>query len=142
MNLPAFNPPAPGAVNVRTFQDLRTFLMTYVVNGWMQKVQTYLNSELLPPLNMSQFGYGPDIASASAITPSAQVQAVTGTAAIDTVNAPAAPQNLAGPIFLTSVDGFSTTTNGNILQAVNVPAGHMAILAYHPAAQKWGVVTS
>jgi len=142
MNLPAFNPPSPGAINVRTFQNLRSFLMDYVVNQWMQKVNTYLNSELLPPLNMSQYGSGPDIASAAAITPGAQVQNITGTAAIDTINAPTAPQNLAGPIFLLSQDGFSTTTSGNITQAVSVPAGHMAIFAYHPGLGKWGVTTS
>lgn len=142
MNIPAFNPPNPGAINVRTFQDLRSFLMNYVVNRWMQGVQTYMNSTLLPPLNMSQFGFGPDIASASSITPSAQVQHVTGSTAIDTINAPTAPQNLAGPIFLTSQDGFTTTTAGNIMQAVTIPAGHMGIFAYHPALQKWGVVTS
>ena len=49
---------------------------------------------------------------------------------------------LAGPIYLMAQDGFSTTTAGNILQAVTIPAGHMGVFVYHPVSAKWGVVTS
>jgi hypothetical protein len=54
MNLPPFNPPAPGQINIRSFQDLRTFLLEFVVNRWMQYVNNYIGNELLPALKNVQ----------------------------------------------------------------------------------------
>lgn len=138
-NLPPFDPPAPGPINIRTFPELRSFLINYIVNNWMQYVINYYRGTLLPTLNTAQYNYGPDMASAAAITPSALVQQITGTAAISTINAPA---NMAGQFYAIARDGFSTTTSGNILQAVPVPAGHSAVFFYHPVLKKWGVITS
>lgn len=143
MNLPNFTPPPPGAVNIKTFQDLRTFLINYIVNTWMQYVNGYFQNQMLPVLNTATYNYGPDIASAATITPTAAVQRITGTVAINTITpVPTAQVNFAGPFFAIAEDGFSTTTAGNILLAVSVPANHMAVFAYHPVMSKWGVVTS
>jgi len=138
----AFNPPAPGAINIRTFQDLRRFLITYVVNQWMQYVNGYLGNGLVPILNQHS-GYGTDIPAAASITPSAGVQAITGTATISTINPmPTAAGKWGGPIYLIARAGYSTSTAGNIYQAVTVAAGHMGIFAFDRNAGKWSVVTS
>jgi hypothetical protein len=134
-----FDPPPPGPMNFQRFQDLRSFLITWVVNKWMQYVTRYVQDFLLPVLNTQLFNYGPDIASAASITPSAAVHRITGTAAIATINAPV---NFAGAFDAIAVDGFTTVTTGNILLAVAVPANHMAHLAYHPVIAKWGIITS
>lgn len=143
MNLPNFNPPAPGAINIRSFQNLRSFLLEYVVNSWMQYVNNWLGNELVPLVNSQQYGFGPALASASTVTPGGLVQQVTGTVAIDNITPmPTASGQQTGAFYAIAKDGFSTTTAGNISQAVSVPAGHMAVFAYDPALQKWGVVTS
>jgi hypothetical protein len=138
-NVPPFDPPPPGPINIRTFQALRTFLIDYVVNSWMQYVINYERNQVLPVLNTAAWNYGNDIASAATISPSALVQLITGSAAISTINAPG---NMAGAFYAIARDGFSTTTAGNILLAVTVPANHTANFVYHPVLQKWGVITS
>jgi len=141
-DFPNFDPPPPGTINLRTFQDLRTFLLTYMVNQWDQYVTNYFQMQLLPLLNQ-RYGYGPTITAAASITPGAAVQAVTGTATIATINPmPTASGQSGGPIFLIARNGYSTSTAGNIYQAVNVAAGHMGIFAYDRDARKWSVVTS
>lgn len=143
MNFPNFSPPAPGAINIRTFPDLRRFLITYIVNQWQQYVNNYWQNDVLPLLNTSTFGYGPDLPAATSVSPVGLVQLITGSAVISTLNPFATPGgNFAGPFFAIARDGFSTNTSGNILLAVNVPAGHTAIFAYHPVIGKWGVITS
>ena len=42
--IPSFTPPAPGAIEVKTFPDLRQFLLSYVVNDWMQYVTNYFTN--------------------------------------------------------------------------------------------------
>jgi len=143
MNLPNFTPDAPGAINLRTFQDLRRFLIEYIVNRWMQYTNNWLGNELVPLINSQQYGFGPAVASASTITPTALVQQISGTAAIDNITPmPTASGQQSGPFYAIARDGFSTTTGGNISQAISVAPGHMAIFAYDLALQKWGVVTS
>lgn len=51
MSFPDFNPPPPGQITIRQFQELRQFLLDYVVNRWMQYVTNYLTGTLIPPLN-------------------------------------------------------------------------------------------
>ena len=143
MNLPNFTPDAPGAINIRTFQDLRRFLIEFLVNRWMQYTNNWLGNELVPLINSQQYGFGPAVATASTITPTGQVQQIMGTNVIDNIQTmPTASGRQQGPFYAIARDGFTTTTAGNISQAVSVPAGHLAIFAYDPVAEKWSVVTS
>lgn len=137
--LPTFLPTSPGAIKVMTFQELRAFVVNYVINRWQQYVITYFNTNLLPSLNTQQFGYGPDIASATTISPTNLIHQVTGSTEIDTINA---PQGFAGMFVAIATNGFTTGTSGNILLATTVAAGHSALFVFHPVAAKWGVITS
>ena len=143
-NIPLFSPAAPGAVNIKSFQDLRTYLLDYVTNTWMQYVNNYFQQEMLPVLNTFQFNYGPNLASASSLNPTALIQTITGSVAIDTINPPPTPpaSTFAGPLCLFAQDGYTTTTSGNILLAVSVPTNHMALFVFNPILNKWGVITS
>jgi len=148
MNIPAFNPPAPGAINIRTFQDLRRFLLTYIVNQWMQYSNNYFSNQLVPLLNTQQYSYGQPIASAANITPNALVQQVTGTATVTTIHPMATPSGQpigpSGPFYAISRDGFVIAPGGNIniSSTVTVPAGGMAVFAYDGITQKWSVIHS
>ena len=152
-NIPLFSPAAPGTINIRNLQDLRTFLLDYVVNTWMQYVNNYFQQEVLPVINSFQFSYGPDIVSADTIKPTALLQRVTGTTPVSTiVPPPTPPGTFAGPFIALATDGFSTIAQvpatsttpavGNIMQAVSVPAGFMYMFAYFPVSATWGVVAS
>ena len=140
MNYPNFNPPAPGPLNIRTFQDVKNTL-TFIVNQWMQYVNNYVGNQMLPSLNGQVISQ--PLVSAAAITPVTSVHQITGSTPISTINPmPGAAGQVSAPFYAIAQDGFTTTTTGNIAQAVTVAAGHMAIFAYHPAQGKWSVVTS
>ena len=80
-NIAPFDAPAPGPINIRSFRDLKDFLINYVVNDWMQYVSNYMRNQMLPTLNTAEYNYGPDIANAATITPSALVQTIAGSGA-------------------------------------------------------------
>lgn len=144
MNFPNFSPPPPATVNLKTFGGVRT-LLDWVVNNWMQYANNYFQNQMLPLLNTSTYSFGPTIAAASTISPTALVQMVSGSTTVDTITPIPTPSgNFAGPICLIAQNGFATSLAGNILVPVTISANHMGIFAYLPSLNngRWGVVTS
>jgi hypothetical protein len=133
-----FTPPSADFATVRTFQDLRDRALEWITR-YTNYVSIYFQTDLLPSLNADFYNFGPDIASATVINPTNYIQRVSGSAAIETINAPA---GFSGTIVLLSENGFTIGTGGNVTPAVTVPAGHGVSLTYHAALQQWVAITS
>jgi hypothetical protein len=118
--------------------------MSQPLRGWFDKLVSFLRdsnrqqqSELTTihaQLNSQVQGVGDPIASAQRIQVAHPIHHVTGTEAIDVIDAPPA---FSGPIWLASDGAWSLTTAGNIAAAVTAVVGHFVQLVYDPATMKW-----
>lgn len=131
--IPPFQPPSADFGSVRTFQELRDRALSWI-SRYVQYTNDYFQVTLLPPLNTKFYNYGPDIASASVISPTNYVHTVTGSVGIDTINA---PQGFAGSLVLYCPDGIAISNAGNVTPAGNIPAGDAGFLTYHALISKW-----
>lgn len=124
--------PTPLRVNrgPQTFEQVRQAVAeigTYL--GQLQADQQQYFGQIAGAFNNSGQGFGPNIASATTISPTSTIHVVTGTATIKTINI---PPGFNGPLYLVSQNGFSTTTGGNIAQGVTVPSTALLVMVYVP----------
>ncbi len=132
MQLPNFSPPnyqeLSGDLNSRV-KHFAQYWPTY-----SQYLFNYLN-KLKTAIQLGVSGSTPfqSIASAVTITPLQQIQPVTGSISVATINAPTD----VGFIVLLAVDGFSTLTTGNIAAAVTLAAGTGRPFYLHFKTLKW-----
>lgn len=140
MPIKAFNLPTPPPHPTdHSYPAFRQWLLNYsdrllnYMNGWQADITTTVNNGLN--------GYGADIASAATVTVTNMTHQVTGTTTISTIQQPAG-QSATGPLVLIAKDGFSIDTAGNVTNALTVPAGHSAWLAYHPVLGTWSGTVS
>ena len=134
--IPAYQLPQPPSDPIdKSYPRFRDWILQHtdrITNSLTQ----WLNTAVATPLSTLLNGYGPDIASAGTITVTSMVHNVTGTDTITTINQPAGSPSL-GPLHLIAVDGFVVGGGGNITNTFMVPAGHMAIMVFHPVTQTW-----
>lgn len=136
--IPPYQPPSSDFGSVRSFQELRDRALSWIAR-YVQYTNDYFQVSLLPPLNADFYNFGPDIASAGVVNPQNYIQMVTGSVAINTINAPI---GFAGTVILYARDGFSLTAADNVTPATTVAAGHGVMLTYHPVVGKWVAISS
>ena len=123
-------PPLDFNRNPRDFEQLRqavTDIGSYL--GKLQAKQVNFFREFANSYNNSGQGFGADLASAATISPTTTIHVVTGTATVSTI---LIPPGFNGALYLISKDGFSSTTGGNIAQALTFPASALVTLVYVP----------
>jgi hypothetical protein len=131
--IPRYDPPAVTLTAgnnlfaaVRTLERAVLALHQYLYD-WLTLVADQINTGYQGFARQS-------VAAAATVSVSARQTLVTGTATIQTINA---PPGFSGQIVLISQDGFSTGTLGNIAAAKTVPAGQAILLEYFPPTAKW-----
>lgn len=98
--------------------------------------QTYLASQIVAGLRATSAA-APTIASAATIAPVTQIVFISGTAAIDTITAPAPISLGGGQITLIPTGIFTTTTLGNIALASTAVVSLALIMTYDVTTAKW-----
>jgi hypothetical protein len=136
--IPSYTPAVVDFKPMSNFQQWLTQLQRQLPR-YLDNLRTYLNVSLLPSLNDNLYGLGQNIASGTIISPVNYVTLITGSAPVQTINA---PMGFAGTIVLIARDGFTTVATGNILLAVSIGVNHAGMFTWHGALQKWAVVTS
>ena len=104
---------------------------------WVGTAQAF---DVMNPMRLADWlrrGIGAAVASAATITASNPVFHVTGTTAINTINAPAAFGITGGQITIIPDALGSTGTSGNIALASTFVVNKALILTWDPVAAKW-----
>ena len=126
-SIPNDVPMSPG---FRAFLQDKIVHYQMLLNRELKKILTGIHDQI----NNAVQGIGADITSAGEITPDHAIHRVTGTATIETINA---PQGFSGPLFLIAVDSFRLRAANNIASDYVATPGMMAILLYDPIRQQW-----
>lgn len=87
------------------------------------------------PGGLGHISLGPNIASATTISPTFQAHHVTGTAAIDTITVPW--PGFTGPIWLFADGAWTWTTNGNIQTSGTTTTGNQVPVIFYFDGSKW-----
>jgi len=77
------------------------------------------------------------VASTTTITVKSDLVRITGTTAVATIKAPPQQGGFSTVIFVVAVDGFATTTAGNISKAVTLVANQTCVFTYSKKQNTW-----
>lgn len=140
MSLPNYAPPPLSFEPQATYKEWLQGLTTGL-GKLFQYIYDYFNQSVLPAVNTIMTGFGADIPAEPVITVSSMIHQVVNSAGIETIQLPA--NSIAvGPLMLFARDGFTIVLGGNCTPALSVPAGHGALLVYHPAIGLWVGITT
>lgn len=96
-------------------------------------LKAYLRT-LANQINTQIQDVGPELASASVVSPSNAIHVVTGDAVIDTINA---PLGFSGFVRFVVAGGWTISAAGNVALAVTPTLGGLVLLDYVPTTAKW-----
>lgn len=127
-------PTVPGTLAMSS--DFRAWLKRAVEQFSADLVRS-LNTDLTKvhdQINNAVQGVGPNLASATTISPTHPLHHVTGTAAITTITP---PPGFSGPIWLIADGTWTLATGGNIAAAVTAVDRLAVQLVYDPQTSLW-----